>query len=221
MKKLSFVLYTLLFFVVGNASFAKKKQKTELKKQKAELKAWKKRKAAIKPLQLKELVEENHRLKSQNQELLVESKLVKDAIDSELIMLKMQIAAQQNEQYEQSKEARKNMLCFDGLSEDDWDIDQDGRPYVKGLIFKVQIGAYKGRNLSNILEDKNSQGVFEQEKSGEINTYTLRHFRDYWKANQFKKELRAMGIKDAWIVALKNGERVVLKEVIQEIVNKK
>src|SRR3569832_1910759 len=82
MKKLSLVLYTLLFFVVGNASFAKKKQKTELKKQKAELKAWKKRKAAIKPLQLKELVEENHRLKSQNQELLVESKLVKDAIDA-------------------------------------------------------------------------------------------------------------------------------------------
>ena len=51
--------------------------------------------------------------------------------------------------------------------------------------------------------------------------YTLRHFRNYWQANSFKKELRAMGCKDAWVVAFKDGKRLPLKEVLQDVVVEK
>ena len=45
--------------------------------------------------------------------------------------------------------------------------------------------------------------------------YTLGFFGDYWEAENFKKYLREMGVKDAWIVAYKNGSRVELKDVLE------
>lgn len=107
------------------------------------------------------------------------------------------------------------------FSQDDIAIAEDGRPYIKGLVFKIQIGAYKQRDLSDVMEGDNPQEAFEQEQSEGVNMYTLRHFKDYWKANKFKKELRAMGLKDAWIVAYKDGKRVPLKAVLKEVLNKK
>lgn len=108
-----------------------------------------------------------------------------------------------------------------GFTRDDWGINEHGQFYIKGIVFKVQIGAYKKRDLSNVLEGEKPREAFEQEQSEGVSMYTLRHFRDYWKADQFKKELRAMGLRDAWIVAFKNGHRVPLKEVLQEITQKR
>ena len=222
MKKFTIILMALLFATVGNYPvLAKKRQKTELQQQKAEIKAWKKRKSAMKPLQLKDLVEENHRLKDQNQKLVEEAKFVREALEAELITLRMRLEGQKDEQRRQIKESLDNLPQLDGLCQDDWATDKHGKFYIKGLIFKVQIGAYKKRDLRKILEGKKTQGVFEQEQLKGINMYTLGHFRDYWKANQFKKELRAMGLKDAWVVPFKEGKRVPLKEVLQKVVKKK
>ena len=85
----------------------------------------------------------------------------------------------------------------------------------------MQIGAYKKRDLSNILEGEQLQGMFGQEQSEGINIYTLGNFQNYWNVNQFKKELRAMGLKDAWIVAFKDGQRVPIKEALPEVVKGK
>jgi hypothetical protein len=47
---------------------------------------------------------------------------------------------------------------------------------------------------------------------------TLGNFRDYWEADKFKKYLRDMGVKDAWIVPFKDGQRVDIKEVLEGVV---
>ena len=109
----------------------------------------------------------------------------------------------------------------EGISESDWGIGANGKPYIRGIVFKVQIGAYRKRDLSNVLEGDKPQEAFTQERVGDVNMYTFKHFRDYWKADQFKKELRAMGLKDAWIVVFKDGQRVQLKEVLSEITPKR
>ncbi len=229
MKKFNIILAALLFVTVGNPVLAKKKQKTELQKQKAEITAWKKRKAAMQPLQLKDLVEENHRLKTSNQKLAEEIKVSREELE-QLIKLKTYTDSQNNERKEHDRASNQSdshdylaqeLTGPDGFSNNDWAVDKEGKFYIKGLVFKVQIGAYRKRDLSNVIESKKPQEVFEQEQSEGVNMYTLRHFRNYWKANQFKKELRAMGLKDAWIVVFKDGKRVPLKEVLQEIVKKK
>ena len=226
MKKFTITLMALLFATVGSPVLAKKRQKTELQKQKAEIKAWKKRKTAMQPLQLKDLVEENHRLKTSNRKLAEEVKVSKEAL-RQLIKLKTHLAPRNNEQ-RINEEARSQADAqgyltqgLDGFSKHDWAIDSDGKCYIKGLVFKVQIGAYKKRDLSKVIEREKPQEVFEQEQSEGVNLYTLRHFRDYWQANAFKKELRAMGLKDAWIVVFKDGNRTPLKEVLKEIIEKK
>jgi hypothetical protein len=229
MKKFTILLAALLFATVSNPAFSKnkKQQNTEQqqKKQKAEVKTWKQRKAAMHPLQLKDLIEENHKLKTRNQKLAAEIKATNEELQK-LIELKLQIEAQKNGHSKQGAETSgesyegEGMMGPDEFSKNDWAIDQNGRGYIKGLVFKVQIGAYKKRDLGDVLEGEGPKEVFEQERSAGINMYTLRHFRDYWKANQFKKELRAMGLKDAWIVAFKDGKRIPLKDVLQEIVKK-
>jgi len=233
MKKFTIILAALLFATVGSPALAKKRQKTELQKQKAETKAWKQRKAAMQPLQLKDLIEESNRLKTQNQKLTEEIKVTKEVLEK-LIEFKTQVEARRNgpgssgegneetgSQAGESPYLAQGMMGPDGFGKDDWAVDKSGQFYIKGLVFKVQMGAYKKRDLSNILEGKKLQEVFEQEQSEGINMYTLRHFRNYWKANQFKKELRAMGLKDAWIVPFKDGKRVPLKEVLQEVIKNK
>ena len=49
--------------------------------------------------------------------------------------------------------------------------------------------------------------------------YILGQFRDYEMADQFKKKLRKNGVKEAWIVPYKDGNRVPLKEVLSEAID--
>jgi hypothetical protein len=226
MKNLSIILMALMFATIGGSVLAKKRQKTEVQKKKTEIKTWKKRKATMQPLQFKELIEENRRLKANNSELSEEIKVSKEALEN-LIKLKTRLEPRSSEQ-RIHEETRSQADAYgywaqgpDGFSRRDWAIDQDGKFYIKGLLFKVQIGAYTKRDLGKTIESEKPQEVFEQEQSEGVNMYTLRRFRDYWQANQFKQELRAMGLKDAWIVAFKDGKRVPLKDVLQDIIKEK
>ena len=255
MKKFPILFSALLLTMISSPALAKKN-----KQQKAEIKEWQQRKDAIQPLQLKDLVEENHRLKTGNQKLEEElAKLVKlkvkidalckqrgiqgkaSAADSVMgkegsnnlqagssledadyaALLEDLFSLQQpnavGSQAGSNYYLAPGMVGPDGFSKDDWAVDENGEYYLKGLIFKVQIGAYRQRDLSDVLEGAKPQEAFEQEQSEGINLYTLRHFRAYGKANKFKKELRAMGLKDAWIVAFRDGKRVPLKAVLQEV----
>jgi hypothetical protein len=85
----------------------------------------------------------------------------------------------------------------------------------RGVVFKVQIGAFKNKDLSkyaqnnpNFSADKNEEG---------FNQFSLGVFRDYWDADTFKKYLREMGVKDAWIVSYRDGKRVPIKDVLENV----
>ncbi|SFC55351.1 hypothetical protein SAMN05421780_106232 [Flexibacter flexilis DSM 6793] len=83
----------------------------------------------------------------------------------------------------------------------------------KGIIFKVQIGSFKNKDLAKYFNNNpNFSGDVDEDGSKK---YTLGYFRDYWEADTFKKYLREMGVKDAWIVSYKDGKRVPIKEVLE------
>lgn len=233
MKKITVMLVAaLLFAVVGTPASAKKRykkhQSADLQQKKAEIKVWKQRKATMQPLQLRDLIEENAKLKIKNQEVTEAIESTKGKLE-QLIKLQTQVEELKNRKWDATINGQagthshpdQEMMRFGGFGKDDWAVDQNNQFYIRGLVFKVQIGAYKKRDLSNILEGGKSQEAFEQKRSGDVNEYTLGHFRDYWKANQFKKELRAMGLKDAWVVAFKDGKRTPLQDVLQEVIKKK
>jgi outer membrane murein-binding lipoprotein Lpp len=91
--------------------------------------------------------------------------------------------------------------------------------FSKGVVFKVQVGAFKNKDLSKYFENNpNFGGEAADKDKNEPQKITIGIFRDYWEADTFKKYMREMGVKDAWIVPYKDGTRVELKDVLEGVV---
>ncbi|MCS7296969.1 MAG: SPOR domain-containing protein [Bacteroidia bacterium] len=80
---------------------------------------------------------------------------------------------------------------------------------MPGLVFKVQIGAFRLFDMRKYAQDN---PFFETEALGDINRYTVGRFRDLGLAEAFQKDLKRLGIRDAWIVPYKDGVRITMKE---------
>lgn len=91
--------------------------------------------------------------------------------------------------------------------------------FSKGVVFKVQVGAFKNKDLSKYFENNpNFGGEAAGKDSADPQRITIGIFRDYWDADSFKKYMRDMGVKDAWIVPYRDGQRVDIKEVLEGVV---
>lgn len=88
--------------------------------------------------------------------------------------------------------------------------------FSKGVVFKVQIGAFKNKDLAKYFDNNPNFGGEATEKGEQ--RFTIGVFRDYWEADKFKKYMREMGVKDAWIVPFKDGVRVEIKDVLEGVV---
>ena len=91
--------------------------------------------------------------------------------------------------------------------------------FSKGVVFKVQIGAFKNKDLAKYFANNPNFGGEATDKGEQ--RYTIGVFRDYWEADKFKKYMRDMGVKDAWIVPFKDGQRVEIKDVLEGVVGDK
>jgi len=91
--------------------------------------------------------------------------------------------------------------------------------FSKGVVFKVQIGAFKNKDLAKYFD--NNPNLGGEVKEGEPQKITIGIFRDYWEADTFKKYMREMGVKDAWIVPYRDGQRVEIKDVLEGVVSEK
>jgi vacuolar-type H+-ATPase subunit I/STV1 len=91
--------------------------------------------------------------------------------------------------------------------------------YSQGVVFKVQIGAFRNKDLSKYFENNPNFGGEKGEDGAQ--RYTIGIFRDYWEADTFKKYMREMGVKDAWIVPYRDGTRVDIKDVLEGVAAEK
>lgn len=91
--------------------------------------------------------------------------------------------------------------------------------FSKGVVFKVQIGAFKNKDLKKYFDNNPNFGGEAAEKGDQ--KLTIGVFRDYWEADTFKKYMRDMGVKDAWIVPYRDGQRVEIKDVLEGVVGDK
>ncbi len=94
--------------------------------------------------------------------------------------------------------------------------------FSKGVVFKVQVGAFKNKDLSKYFDNNpNFGGEAADKDKADPQRITIGLFRDYWEADTFKKYLREMGVKDAWIVPYKDGQRIEIKDVMESVVTDK
>lgn len=91
--------------------------------------------------------------------------------------------------------------------------------FSRGVVFRVQVGAFKNKNLQKYFDNNPNFGG--EARDGEPQRITIGIFRDYWEADQFKKYMREMGVKDAWIVPYRDGQRTDIKEVLESVVTER
>ena len=83
-----------------------------------------------------------------------------------------------------------------------------------GIVFKVQIAA---STKKMDLEPSNFKGLknIEMESTGTINKYFYGQTTDYEEAKKFLAESKSKGYNSAFIIALKNGKSVTLKDAVK------
>lgn len=182
---------------------------------KEEKKEWKQKyKAYKKDLEgFKDLVEENSTLKSQLSSARAQLSTVESTIadkdmriaelQDQLTRVQAQVAsARAGEQAAKAALAAKPSGGGQTIS-------------VNGVVFKVQIGAFKKKDLSKFF---NNNIMFSGETEDGMQKITIGFFRDYWEADTLKKYLREMGVSDAWVVPYKDGDRVPIKDVLEGVI---
>lgn len=87
----------------------------------------------------------------------------------------------------------------------------------EGLIFKVQIGAFKNLIPQDLFKGMNPLSG-ETTKPGVIR-YTAGLFRDLKPATSAKDRIKGLGYKDAFIVAFFNGKRISFEEAMTKLGN--
>lgn len=81
----------------------------------------------------------------------------------------------------------------------------------KGLVFKVQIGAYRNQIPQDLF--KGFAPLMGEKLDNGITRYTAGLFRDFNNANKAKNEIRKMGYQDAFVVAFVDGKRIAFMEL--------
>jgi len=196
--KIKGILIGVLFLSLALSSFAQEDSKE-----------WKHKLKDLTPDAYKELVENNQDLQKQLAEAKTETDHFRNestSKDAEIAKLKQDLEAAKAS----APSAAINATTTSGESS-----SVTKTTAKNGLVYKVQIGAFKNKNLEKYLnKNKNFSGDIDADGTRK---YTLGEFSDYWEANQFKKYLREMGVKDAWIVSYKNGKRIPIKDALEGV----
>ncbi len=198
MKRNRFVIIILLVVVWTTGAYAQKKSKED----KTLEKEWKSKLKDMNPLQLKALYEE------------------KDVLTREKADLATRIGDLESQLSDKSAEVDKTKAMLLEAEKKAADAQTSiskngmGAPMTaNGVVFKVQVGAFKNKDLTKYFNNnKNFSGEVDADGTKK---YTIGYFPEYWEAENFKKYLREMGVKDAWIVAYKDGNRVELRQVLE------
>lgn len=206
MKNKAILLFCLALTFAYAQSFAQlsKKEKKEWKKKAKEY--------AKNPANLKQLLDDKQNMETEvtslNQKLtqLQTSLSDKDAkvgeLEDQLTQLRGQLTAAKSELAQ--------------LKSSPTPVVTNPMDFSTGVVFKVQIGAFKQKDLAKYFENNPNFGGELKEDGAQAITIGI--FRDYWEADIFKKYMREMGVKDAWIVPFRDGQRVEIKDVLEGVV---
>ncbi|TVR82118.1 MAG: hypothetical protein EA412_02030 [Chitinophagaceae bacterium] len=81
----------------------------------------------------------------------------------------------------------------------------DPNLFPEGLSFQIQIGAFEKFNIDHYF---NGAIFVKPEHEGNYNKYVIGYFTALPEAENFRKDMRKMGIRDAWIVPYFDGKRI-------------
>lgn len=187
----------LLFAGAGDLS-AQKMTKKEKKKWKKEAKKYKKN-----PEQLAQLKGQVSDLKQEKLDL--EQQLTN--VQTASVQKDKKIEELERNYYSALAELEQTKASFEEFS------DPQGDPEVlpMGIIFRVQIGAYRENQINGTLDTTEE---LDLEQSADVQKVVVGQFRNYQDADALRLGLQRMGVQDAWIVSYRDGVRISIEEAL-------
>lgn len=91
--------------------------------------------------------------------------------------------------------------------------------YIEGLSYKVQMASLKQMYTSELFTSYNDP-MIEKNANERNYAYTVGLFKDFFKADQLKRELNASGLQGAFVVPYINGKRVTTQLEISSLAAK-
>lgn len=95
-------------------------------------------------------------------------------------------------------------------------------PVDSGIVFKVQIGAFKEEvplAIANQFLQIANKGIKNYKDENGLTIYTVGVFKNYEDANKIKSEVITSGVVDAFIVAYRDGKKISVEEA-KQLINK-
>lgn len=89
---------------------------------------------------------------------------------------------------------------------------QMGNTTMQGLIFRVQIGAFKKLNIPSTLDGDDDN--MDLEMVDGLQKIIIGKYPDIESADALRNHMQKLGIKDAWVVAYQDGVRVPVESVV-------
>lgn len=83
---------------------------------------------------------------------------------------------------------------------------------MRGLVFRVQLGAYKKLNLPATLDGEDDN--MDLEMVDGLQKIIIGKYPDVESAEALRNYMQKLGISDAWIVAYQDGVRVSVEDVV-------
>ena len=160
------------------------------------------------PVELQTMFDEYPNLSSEVSNLTSELSTKEEEVNS--------LQADLNDANAKIEELNASTASYDSSSSTDEDMDggekvsQTTGQTISGLVYKVQIGAFRNKDLIKYFNNNSNFGG-EVDQDG-TQKYSIGQFHEYWEADTFKKYMREMGVKDAWIVPYYNGKRITMKD---------
>ena len=85
-------------------------------------------------------------------------------------------------------------------------------PMPEGLIFKIQIGAFRNPIAQNLF--KGIKPITAETTPQGLKRYTAGLFQKFSTANDAKKQVNGLGYRDAFVVAFFNGKRISMNDAL-------
>lgn len=169
-----------------------------------ERKALKKELRKMEPEELKAIREKQEDQNEQLSKLKGETSRLQEELDDKTKAL--QALKEKHGQLEEEYKSVMMEKAHEELHAENWE---------EGVVFRVQIGALTEAEYNREIPSGFSMDV---EHKDDLQRMVLGYYRDYEEANTFKKLMRKLGVRTAWIVPYRDGERVPLKEVLDQVI---
>lgn len=199
---------TVLLFAFALISNTLAQSKNDAKKEKEDRKKWKEKKSKLEPLQYREMLKEIDELKAENEALKRQNASMQTSADEK--------GALKNSLQKQIEELKKQGDKGNGETVKTEPNEVDASYKSKGIVFRIQVGAYRKIDLSRFKDNNRNFGILQD---GDIMKYELGSFTNPKEAYAFKKYLMKIGVPSPWIVAYKDGQRMTgdIREILKSV----